>query len=67
MNASIRRRPDLTAAKAISSASAASRASGFSHSTCLPEARARSVQGLWRLLGRGMYTASTSGRASTAS
>ena len=41
--------------------------SGFSHSTCLPAAAARSVHSAWRWLGNGMYTASTSGSASRSS
>ena len=51
----------------ISPASAALIASGFSHSTCLPAAAARSVHSAWRWLGSGMYTASTSASASSSS
>ena len=46
MNASISSTPARSAAAPISSASAAFIASGFSHSTCLPAAAARSAHSL---------------------
>ena len=50
-----------------SSTSAGCREYGFSHSTCFPAARARIVQVWCRPFGSGMYTASTSGSASSSS
>ena len=67
MNASISATPARSQPAIIVSASAAVIASGFSHSTCLPAAAARSVHSAWRWLGSGMYTASTSGSPSSSS
>ena len=57
----------LPAAACNCAASSAVSAIGFSHSTCLPAAAARSVQGTCRWFGSGLYTASISGSASSAS
>ncbi len=46
--------PDAWAATATSAASAAFAVNGFSHSTCLPAAIARSVHGACRELGSGL-------------
>ena len=67
MNASISRTPASSHAAIMRSASAASIASGFSHSTCLPAPAAAIVHGACKSLGSGLYTASTSGSASSAS
>ena len=54
MNASIKATPASRQASIMRVASLASTASGFSHSTCLPAAAARSVHSAWRWLGSGM-------------
>ena len=54
MNASISTTPARRQPSIISPASAVVRASGFSHSTCLPAEAARSVHGACRWLGSGM-------------
>ena len=67
MNASISSTPASRHASIMPTTSATSSPSGFSHSTCLPAAAARSVHSAWRWLGNGMYTASTASSASTSS
>src|SRR5918996_1071917 len=67
MNASIRWRPVSRATSTMPWASSAVMASGFSHRTCLPARSAAIVHSAWRWLGSGMYTASTSGSARSAS
>jgi hypothetical protein len=67
MKASISSRPACSAASKASSASAAVRASGFSHSTCLPASSARIDHGTWSEFGSEMYTASTSSASRSAS
>ncbi len=51
MNASMSTRPARSAAAKARSAAAAVRASGFSHSTCLPASSARIDHGACRALG----------------
>ncbi len=67
MKASMSRTPCSSAAAAISSHSAASSASGFSHRTCFPARAARIVHSRWRLLGSGTYTASIRSSSRSAS
>jgi hypothetical protein len=52
--ASMTTRPAASVASATRSASAALDANGFSHSTCLPAAIARSVHGACSELGSGL-------------
>ncbi len=67
MNASMRTTSARRQSSIIPAASAVSRASGFSQRTCLPAWAARRVHDACRWLGRGMYTASTSGSESRSS
>ncbi len=67
MNASISSTPASRQASTMPCASSAVIASGFSHSTCFPARAAAIVHRACRWLGSGMYTASTSGSASSAS
>lgn len=57
--------PAFSAAAFMASAFAASMASGFSHSTCLPARKAAIATSEWRSLGVQMSTASISGLASS--
>ena len=52
--------PASSAAASIDRPSSASRAKGFSHSTCLPAAMAARAMGAWVRGGVAMVTASTS-------
>ena len=67
MNPSTSARPSLRATSNISSASAALAASGFSHRTCFPARRLRTVHSWCNEFGSDTYTASTAGSAIRAS
>ena len=54
MNASMSATPSARQTSTIRSASAAVRASGFSHRTCLPARAAAIVHSAWRWFGSGM-------------